>query len=406
MSKNYKLDFPIFKNHPDLIYLDSAATSLSPEGVIEAEARYAKEFGTNALRGLYPLAEQTDAYIHQIRKDVAGFIGALPEEIIFTSGTTHGLNLLAQSLARTLKESGNIVVTNQEHHANFLPWKELALEQGHDFRCARSTQEGFIDADHLLKLINKDTHAVALSAVSNVYGVINNLSPLVAQIRELSPDAFIVIDAAQVAPHLPINVTDINADALVFSGHKMYGPTGVGVLWLSSSAQAKLYPGFVGGGMVLDALATPPVYKENYEKFEVGTLNLSGIFGLGAAIHYIEKIGFENIRSHEQELLRYALLKLTQTFGEKITFLGSTNTAEKIGVLAFTIAGVHPHDIASALGKKNICVRAGEHCASPLHNERGLGATTRLSFGIYTEKSDIDACVEALKEAVTLFEKK
>jgi cysteine desulfurase/selenocysteine lyase len=401
----YKKHFPLFEIHPDLVYLDSAATSLTPLSVTEEEARYAREFGTNALRGLYPLAEATDAEVARIRGDIASFIGAQTEEIIFTAGTTHGINLVASGLRQQIPSGTNIVVTSQEHHANFLPWKNLSQEKGLNFRIASSSKSGHIDNASLLSLIDQETALVALTFVSNVSGVINPLRTLIPRIRAQAPEAIIIIDAAQAIAHIPVDVRAFGADVLVFSGHKMYGPTGIGVLWLSAEIQNKLSPGAFGGGMVQDALATPPLYKGTLEKFEAGTQNLSGIFGLGAAVKFLEGIGFEALRKHDQTLLTHAFEALQKSFGEKISFLGSTHPEEKTGVISFTLSGVHPHDIASTLGTKNICVRAGEHCASPLHHELGIAASTRLSFGLYTTTSDIDAFVVALQKAFALYVK-
>ncbi len=399
-------DFPLLKNHPDLVYLDSAATALKPYSVLEAEQNYGTHFGTNAARGLYPLAEQTSEHIETTRTLVAEFLRAHPEEIIFTHGTTDGINILARSLEASLTDTqGEIVVSIDAHHSQILPWQELANRKDWDVRIAPVEPSGSIDAKALLALVNENTKVVALTLVSNVYGVVHDIASLVRAIRIKNADVFIVLDAAQAVAHIPVDVTALGVDALVFSGHKLYGPTGVGICYLTSAWQAKLHPGQFGGGMVVDTSTTPATWKTGPEKFEAGTLPLAQIFGLKKSIEYIQTLGFPHIKNHEQELLTYGIHALLTAFGKKITFLGTTDPEKKIGLLSFTLAGVHPHDIASFLGEKNICVRAGEHCASFLHRELHIPASTRISFGIYTNKSDIDIFVTALKEIYTTLQK-
>lgn len=403
---NAKHFFPILSHHPELIYLDSGATTLTPEVVIEAEKTYHEQFGTNALRGLYPQAEKTDLAIQDIRAKVASFVGADTDEVVFTFGTTHALNLLAQSFEPLLTSADSILVSSQEHHANFLPWKEVATQRESLFDIIPTASDGYISQTELKNLITPQTKIVALTMVSNVLGVKNDIPALVRIIRTQAPEACIILDAAQAVAHIPIDFHALGVDALVFSAHKMYGSTGVGALIITQKLQEKLTPGIVGGGMVLDATATPTLYKEGVEKFEAGTQNLSGIFGFGAAIDFIQTFGFEKIQKHDQTLATYAIKKLTETFGKNIIILGTQNPEERTGVISYTLSGVHPHDIASLLGNDNVCVRAGEHCARPLHQALAIPASTRISFGLYTTTEDIDACITSLQKAYALFLKK
>lgn len=393
-------DFPLLQNYPDLVYLDSAATALKPRVVLEAETAYGILYGTNAVRGLYPLAEKTDAELRAARASMAHFLHAETEEIIFTHGTTDGLNSLARSLEATLSDTstGEILVSIDAHHSQILPWQELSKRKNWSLKIAPLQPSGQIDKAALISLISEHTKIVALTAVSNVYGVINDVSTLVNDIRSQNPEVFIVLDAAQAAAHIPLDVTTLGVDALIFSGHKVYGPTGVGICYLSKKWQEKLPPSQFGGGMVLDTVSTPPAWKTGPEKFEAGTLPLAQIFGLKKAVEYISEIGFPAIQTHDQELVKYSIERLLATFGKNITLLGTQESEEKIGLLSFVLAGAHPHDIASLLGERNICIRAGEHCASFLHRDLALPATTRISFGLHTAKSDIDTLVAALKE--------
>ncbi len=402
-----KQKFPILTNHPELVYLDSAATALKPAAVTEAEARYAHEFGTNAARGLYPLAEATNTHIEAVRTALAKSLHASPAEIIFTGGTTAGMNLLAQSITATpslITPTGNIVITEDAHHSAALPFLQLAARNSWDAHLVPLKETGHIDEATLTAAITPDTKVLVLALVSNVFGVMQNLAPTIAAAKKVNPDIFVVVDAAQAVAHTPIDVTTLGADALVFSGHKMYGPTGIGACFLRSTWQERLTPGNVGGGMVLDTTPASPEWKTGPEKFEAGTLPLAQIFGLGAALEFLLEYGFANIQAHEQHLVTYAAEKLQTTFGRHLHILGSLSPQEKIGLLSFTIEGVHPHDIASLLGNENICVRAGEHCASFLHRSLGITATTRISFGVYTTEADIDTAIAALAQAVTLFQ--
>lgn len=405
MSTSYRNAFPFLRHHPEVVYLDSAATALKLENVLEAEQSYSLHYSTNASRGLYPLAEKTSAVVEETRRVAAQFLNARPSEIIFTRGTTDGMNMLAQSLEATLETGGEICVGNDAHHSLILPMRRLAEKNNMKMVALPVNKEGFIDTTEALSQISEHTAVLVLTLVSNVFGVLHDFETLIQKVRVINPNIFVVLDVAQAAPHIPLNVEKLGTDALVFSGHKLYGPTGVGICYLKEEWSKRLEPGVFGGGMVVDTSSVPMQWQQGPEKFEAGTLPLAQIFGLKSALEFLQDTGFEAIRKHEQELLQYALQKLSSVFKDDIYILGTKNLEQKIGLLSFTLKGVHPHDIASFLGEKNICVRAGVHCASFLHRALTIPATTRVSFGLYTTKQDIDTFVSALTEVYSQFKK-
>ena len=391
--------FPIFTHHPDLVYLDSAATALKPAVVIAAEQAYYEQFSTNIARGIYPLAEQATAALEQSRATVAGFIGATtPEEIIFTAGTTASLNLAADLIAPSITNKDNIVTTSLEHHSNFLPWKELAKKNEATLRIVPVTQTGSLDLEALKKSVDSHTKIVAFSAASNVLGTINPTKEIIRIIRSRNQKALVIVDAAQAVGHIPVDVVAWDADFVAFSAHKLFGPTGVGVLFGKQALFNQLYPVAFGGGMVLDACAEETLYKDAPARFEAGTPNIAGIIGLGTAITFIESIGVTGIHAHETKLARYASLSLKAAFGDDIHIIAALPPEEQSSIVSFTLAGAHPHDTAQLLGDHGICVRAGLQCAAPLHEALNLSATTRLSFSIYNTELDIDRLVTRLQE--------
>lgn len=394
-----KEQFPIFKHRPDLIYLDSAATTLKPQVVIDAVTGYYERYSANVGRGLYPLAEEATEKFEEARTKVATFIGAKPDEIIFVRGATEGLNLLSFSLGTFIETGDNIVVTEMEHHSNFLPWKRTASEYGAEFRTIPVDADGRIDPTRLETVIDEDTAIVSFPAISNVLGTKVPVSDIVRKIKSISPDAAVIIDASQVVGHSKIDISEWGADFIVFSGHKMFGPTGIGVLWGRRKLLAVLPPYQLGGGMVDDSCAKEPTWKDAPHRFEAGTPDIASAVGLGAAVDVLSEIGMDDIGMHESALTRYAMEKLTETFGDDITILGSKNAEERAGLISFTLKGIHPHDLAQILGEKGISIRAGEHCAAPIHRKLGLAATARISVSIYNDTGDIDRLIAATKEA-------
>jgi len=398
-------DFPIFESNPDLIYLDNAATALKPRAVIEAMNQYYFEYSTNVGRGLYPLAESATLAFEEARKTVARFIHAESKEtIVFTSNATQGINLVALGIEHQLNNTHTIVVTELEHHSNYLPWKELARRTGAKLRSVHFTGAGMIDANHLASLIDEKTSVVAFSAVSNVFGVVNPVKELISTVREKNQKALILIDACQIAGHCSIDIEDWGADFVVFSGHKLFGPTGIGILAGKRQSFERLIPMNVGGGTVLDACSPETEYKSLPENLEGGTPNIAGAIGLAEAIRYVEAIGLKAIHEHEVALTHSTLQKLQAAFGNAINILGTEDTERRVGIISFTLDGLHPHDLAHLLGEENICVRAGEHCAAPLHRALQLPATTRLSLSIYTTGEDIDRLIEAMGQIRSIFE--
>lgn len=397
MNPTIKTYFPIFSHHPDLIYLDSAATALKPATIIAAERDYYEQYSSNIARGIYPMAEQATEAFEATRSKVASFIGARPEEIIFTSGTTASLNLTADLLASRVTSNDVVIVTALEHHSNFLPWKELSKKNQATLKIIPVTKTGELDLNVLKKLVDSQTKILAISAVSNVLGIINPIKDIIQTVRGINKEILVIVDAAQAVGHIPVNVHDWDADFIAFSGHKIFGPTGTGVLFGKQSLLQDLQPISFGGGMVLDACAPETLYKESPARFESGTPNIAGIIGLGEAIKFIENIGVEKIHTHENTLALSACARLTEVFGNDLHIIGTTEASKKSGIISFVLDGVHPHDVAQLLGEKNICVRAGLQCAAPLHENLNLTASTRISLSIYNTKEDIETLITELQ---------
>ncbi|MFZ1626312.1 MAG: aminotransferase class V-fold PLP-dependent enzyme [Candidatus Moraniibacteriota bacterium] len=397
-------DFPIYDSQPDLVYLDSAATALKPKAVIDAMNGYYFEYSANVARGLYPLAEGATNKLEAARRTVGCFVNAENKEsVVFTANATHSINLVALGLEHTLTSKNNIVVTELEHHSNYLPWKELAHRTSVEFRTAHFDSDGMIDESHLVSLIDEQTAVVAFSAVSNVFGIINPIATLIRAIRKKNQKALILVDACQAAGHIPIDMQQWDADFAVFSGHKLFGPTGIGVLAGKKTSLELLVPMQVGGGTVLDACSPVTEYKRPPENLEGGTPNIAGAIGLAHAIEYVGSLGLENIHRHETMLTRYGIDQLRSAFDERIHILGTEDSQVRTGIISFALDGIHPHDLAHLLGEASICVRAGEHCASPLHRAAGIRATTRISFSVYNTPVDIDRFISILKKIYPLF---
>lgn len=395
--KDIKKSFPLFTNQPDLVYLDSAATALKPASVIMAETKYYEHYSSNIARGIYPLAEQATEAFEKTRAKVAAFIGARSEEIIFTSGTTASINLAADLLASHVNEGDNIVITAAEHHSNFLPWKELSKRKKAELRIVPVTKDGLLDLVTFRELVDDRTRVVSFGAISNVLGIINPVKEVVRLAKEKNPDTFVIIDAAQAVGHIPVDVTAWNADFIAFSGHKIFGPTGTGVLYGKHALLETLHPVSFGGGMVLDACAKETLYKEAPARFESGTPNIAGVIGLGQALEFIEMIGIDTIHARENTLALLACQKLKEAFGEKVTIIGTDTPELRSGIVSFVVSDVHPHDTAHLLGERNICIRAGLQCAAPLHETLDFSATTRLSFSIYNTEEDIEKLIAGLQ---------
>lgn len=400
--QNLKNQFPIFDTRPEMTYLDSAATSLTPTPVIDAVSSYYGTLSANVGRGLYTTAEETTARFEAVRERTARFLHATADEIVFTRNTTEGINLLASVLEDRIATRDNIVVTALEHHSNFLPWKRLAAKRGAELRIVPFEEDGSIRPDTARSFINSKTKVFAFSAISNVFGTPINVSDIVRTVKALNPDILTVVDAAQAAGHLRFDVSDWNCDFLAFSGHKCFGPTSIGVLYGKQALLSSLPPYQIGGGMVLDSTADEPTYMDAPHRFEAGTPDIASVFGLGAALDFVDSLGVDAIHAYESELATQAISKLEKAFGDSIHILGLNDRRES-GIVSYTLKGIHPHDIAQVLGEHGICIRAGEHCAAPLHRALGLPATARISFSVYNTEADIDRLVEGLKETKKLF---
>ncbi|MGA8542101.1 MAG: cysteine desulfurase [Thermoplasmata archaeon] len=401
-----RADFPIlersFQGHP-LVYLDSAATSQKPKIVMDTETRYYRETNANVHRGVYALSvEATDAY-EAARARVARFLGSNdPSEVIFVRGTTEALNLAATSLGQSMLERGDrVVATVMEHHSNIVPWHFLREQRGIDLRFLDVDEEGRLRLDELDHLLGPRTKVVTVTHASNVLGTVNPVREIAD--RAHAAGAIVVVDAAQSAPHRPIRVDELGADLLAFSGHKVLGPMGIGVLWGRKELLAKMPPAS-GGGEMIEAVHQDRVsYREPPLRFEAGTPNVAGALGLSVALDYVEHLGWEEIAAHERRLYDYASEQATRRFGDKLRVYGPPDARDRQGLQSFSMKGVHPHDIATLLDADGIAVRAGHHCCQPLMERLGVPALTRSSPYIYNTEAEIDRLYDGLERVAKLF---
>ena len=393
MEYNYKLDFPLLAS-TDVAYLDSAATAQRPACVIEAEREFYLRHNANPLRGLYPLSiAATDAY-ETARETVRRFINAAStEEIIFTRNTTESLNLVAYSYGLTnVHEGDEVLVSIMEHHSDILPWQMVCRERGAKLRYIECAPDGSIDLDEVEKLITDKTKIVAIAQVSNVLGREYPVKKIAALAH--AKGAVIVVDGAQSTPHMPVDVRDIDADFFAFSGHKVYGPMGIGVLYGKRALLDAMPPFLTGGEMIESVTRDGATYAELPHKFEAGTVNAAGAAGLDAALRYVGAVGFDAMRQREHELTHYAFDELSAI--DHVHILGSPLWQEHNGILTFTLDGVHPHDISEILASDGVNVRAGHHCAQPLLTHLGVNATVRASLAFYNTTEEIDRLASSL----------
>ncbi len=398
MTSPYHHFFPLFEHHPTLAYLDSAATTQTCSAAIQAMNDYYTTYRAPVHRGLYSLATTATDALEHAREVVAHFINSAPEEIVFTAGTTASLNMLAHSHAERLGADDTVVLTEYEHHANLLPWQELSQRYGFAIRYLKLTENFELDVSNLDAMIDASTKVVSVGSVSNVLGTRAPLDALRTRARAVG--ATFIVDAAQSAAHEPIDVRAWNADFVVFSGHKVYGPTGVGVMYGKKELLNALNPINWGGHMVEEAfLDRPAVYRAAPARFEPGTPPIAEIIGLGAALTWLRNQGISQMHTYEEGLVRYFF----ESLPDFVRVIGPGYAPNRHGIISFTLNGVHPHDIAEVLGQEHIAVRAGHHCAAPLMKQLGLSGTTRVSFGAYTSKNDIDRLFAALKKTHRLF---
>jgi cysteine desulfurase/selenocysteine lyase len=405
---NVRKDFPIFertiRDGKKLVYLDSGATSQKPLSVIESESNFYKFHNAAVHRGAHQLAEEaTDAY-EGARLKVAQFLGAREEQIVFTKGATESLNLIAYAMGNAapgtrfaLTSKDKIVVTEMEHHANLIPWQQLAARTGAQLSWFGVTPDGRLDLSNINSVITENTKVVALTHQSNVLGTIIPLKAIVARAHEVG--AVVVLDACQSAPHMPIDVKELDVDFLVFSGHKALGPTGVGVMW--SSLLDDLPPFLYGGSMIENVTMTAATWAPAPRKFEAGVPNMAQAVGLGAALDYLTALGMSNVHNHEVSLTKYLIEKLLQV--PELKIVGPTNLDSRGGTVSFTVGEIHPHDLGQYVDSQGVAVRTGHHCAWPLTRKLGVPATTRASLYLYNEESDCDALFDAILGAQKYF---
>jgi cysteine desulfurase / selenocysteine lyase len=403
-SYELRNDFPIFRkkiNGNELVYFDNASTTQKPYSVIDSISEFYSNYNSNIHRAVYQLAEEATNMYEQTRQKIANFINVRPEEIIFTRNTTESINLIAHSWARTnLKKDDVIVISEIEHHSNIVPWQILCQEIGTRLEYVGIDENGFLDLEYMIELISsRKVKLVSLSHMSNVLGTIVPIERIIKIAHEHNIP--VLVDGAQSVPHMPINVKNMDCDFLVFSAHKMLGPTGVGILYAKKEYLDKMNPFMSGGDMIKEVFKFHTNYNDVPYKFEAGTPNIADVVGFSAAIEYLEKIGMENIRKHEIYLTEYALESMSSL--DYITVYGPRDTKYRGGVISFNVADIHPHDLATIMNDHGIAIRSGHHCAQVLMQRLDVPATSRASFYIYNTKEEIDKFVNAIKEAGRIF---
>jgi len=402
-AEKIREDFPILKrkiNGKKLVYLDNAATSQKPKQVIGAIKYFYENHNANIHRGIHQLSEEATDAFEKAREKVAKFINAKPEQIIFTKNTTESINTVAYSYGLKIKSSDEILTTVMEHHSNFLPWQMVSQRTGAKLKIADIEDDGTLKIKEVESLSSKKTKLTAVTHVSNVLGTINPVKEIGKIAKE--NNSLFLVDGAQAAPHIPVDMKDIGCDFYAFSSHKMLGPTGVGVLYVKDPEN--LDPFLVGGGTIKEVfLDKEAVWQDPPWKFEGGTPDISGVIGFGATIDYLNKIGMENIRKHEETLTKYALEQLAKV--KNISIYGPRNTKVKGGVIAFNIGQIHPHDVAAILDSEGIAVRPGHACCKPLMSRLDILAMCRASFYVYNTEEDVDALVSGLEKVNKVFKK-
>ena len=405
-------DFPILDRRlagdRPLVYLDSANTSQKPRAVLDALADHYERHNANVARAVHQLGEEATAAYENARTKVAAFVGAPSrDEIVFTKNASEALNLVANTLASGLAADSrfrlgpgdDVVITEMEHHSNIVPWQLACQRTGARLRWFGLTDEGRLDVSNIEELVTDRTKIVSIVHQSNILGTVNSVSPIVTRAREVG--ALVMLDCSQSVPHKPVDVTDLGVDLIAFTGHKMCGPTGIGVLWGRSEVLESLPP-FLGGGEMIETVdMTGSTYAPIPHKFEAGTPPIEEVIGLGAAIDYLSALGMENVAAHERALTTYALDRLDEIEG--VRFIGPRLPISRGGTVSFTLDGVHPHDVGQLLDEHGVAVRVGHHCARPVCVRYGIPATTRASFYLYTTQSEIDALADGVEHAKRFF---
>ncbi|HEM4267028.1 TPA: cysteine desulfurase [Streptococcus suis] len=400
--EHIRKDFSILDqvvNDEPLVYLDNAATTQKPQQVLDVLADYYQKDNANVHRGVHTLSERATARYEAARQKVADFIQAKSsKEILFTRGTTTSLNWVAQFAKEILQPDQEVIISVQEHHSNIIPWQQACQQTGAKLRYV-TLKDGELDMDHLRSLLSSKTKFVSLAHVSNVLGSVAPIGEIAELVHQVG--AYLVVDGAQSVPHMAVNVQELDVDFYAFSGHKMLGPTGIGVLYGKEELLNRMSPVEFGGEMIDFVYEQTATWKELPWKFEAGTPNIAGAIGLGAAIDYLTEIGMDAIQAHEAELVDYVFPKLQAIPG--LTIYGSQDLSKRTGVIAFNLDDLHPHDVATALDYEGVAVRAGHHCAQPLLRYLQVPATVRASFYIYNTKADCDKLVEAIIKTKEFF---
>ncbi len=402
-----KNNFPIFQNNPDLVYLDSAATGLKPASVVLSEMAYYTQYSANIHRGLYQISQIASEAYDQSRQIVADFINTKSNEIIFTSGTTASINLVAQSWGyQNIKSGDEIIITQMEHHSNLVPWQQLVKIKKAKLKYIPVTADFLLDQKSLSKLITSKTKIVALTHVSNVLGTINPIKKIVQTIKKINPKILVLVDGAQAVAHFPVDMVDLDVDFYAFSGHKLYGSTGIGVLYVNQKIYSSITPTIFGGGAIKEVFWDKTILDNPPFCYEPGTPPIAQAIALSQSIKFIQKIGWSKITQHEQNLTNYLFQKLNTVSDLKI--LGPINNNQRLGVISFSFTkpkSPTSHDIGDLLSQKfNIAVRTGFHCAMPLHQLFGFNTgTTRISLGLYNTRKDIDKLIDGLNYVVKIF---
>ena len=402
MIKGIESDFPILSqkvNGKKLVYLDNAATTQKPKAVIKSIERYYNESNANIHRGVHKLSQKATDLYENSRKNISNFINAESEkQIIFVRGATEAINLVANSHVRPLlNQNDEIIISQMEHHANIVPWQLICEERNAKLRILPMNQRGELILDSLGKIISKKTKFMAINHVSNSLGTVNPIEEIVKIAHQQKIK--ILIDGAQAVQHIPIDIQKIGADFYCFSGHKLYGPTGIGILYGKKQLLNEMPPYQGGGDMIKSVTFDETVYNDVPHKFEAGTPNISGAIGLSAAIDYIREIGIEKISKHESELLEYASKELNKI--DNVQIIG--NAENKASVLSFVIKNIHPHDIGTIMDSNGVAIRAGKHCTDPVMDFYCIPATARASFAAYNNKDDVDKLIKSVKKAIEVF---
>lgn len=396
MAWTYKKDFPIFDNS-DLVYLDSAASAQKPRVVLRAMNDFYESSYSNIHRGTCSLAVHATELYENARQKVADFIHTRSKNIIFTKGATDAINMVAAGIGQSLKPGDELLVSIAEHHANFVPWQQICLKTGATFKVFNVLQDGQIDLQDFKSKLSLNTKMVAVAQLSNVLGVVNPVHEMAQMAHNVG--AQILVDGAQSIAHMPVNVEELGVDFFVFSSHKLYGPTGIGVLYGKRTALENLPPYQFGGDMVKEVTVQKTTFAELPARLEAGTTPFVEAAGMGVAIDYILSIGIDKIAAYEQMLTDALMSEL-----KNISTVELLGTAKKSGIISFNIKGIHPNDLAFVLAKQNICVRVGHHCAMPIHECFGKTASVRVSFGVYNTLKDVELFLSALKKALSFFE--